>query len=222
MFSNCEITRTSTGVDNEVLLMYIIYGLDREIPIKYKTSEGRLIKTNGKIYGDIDISLLDFNNYTITPELITFDAYIISLEKSQFEFPKQFVLEATLSGKSKLRNLQQGDKNVSCFIQNEVNETCVKYKCEIYGDNSDINSIEINELKFNSFNVKLTPIALEQMSNITKNINNQVLYNLENKDIYILNDATYSINGTLLSISGVLNGNNLIRHLKMIKNYSYL
>ena len=46
-----------------------------------------------------------------------------------------------------------------------MNETCAKYKCEIHGDTSGINSVEINEPEFNNFNVKLSPIALEQMNN---------------------------------------------------------
>ena len=201
MFSNFEITDTSLGVDNEVLLLYLIDILKGEIPIKYKASEGRLIKTNGKIYGDIDISLLDFENYTITPELITFDAIFVSLETLQFEFPKQFILNGTLSKNVNLRSLQKDEKNISCFIQNEVNETCAKYKCEIHGDTSGINSVEINEPEFNNFNVKLSPIALEQMNNLTKDINNQTLYNFANKKIFILQSPNYTRNRKNLLIN---------------------
>ena len=63
MFSDCEILETSLGIDNEVLLNYIKNKLNGTIPSTYKTSEGRLIKTNGKINNDIGISLLGFNNF---------------------------------------------------------------------------------------------------------------------------------------------------------------
>ena len=48
MFSNAEITTTSVGVDNEVLLKYIKEGLNGEIPKKYFQTEGRIVKTIGK------------------------------------------------------------------------------------------------------------------------------------------------------------------------------
>ena len=48
MFSNCEIVKTAVGVDNEALLRYIHDNLNGTIPYKYKTSEGRMIVTDGK------------------------------------------------------------------------------------------------------------------------------------------------------------------------------
>ena len=80
MFSNCEIVKTAVAVDNEALLLYIRDNLNGTIPNKYKTSEGRMIKTEGKIEGDIEIALLGFDNLTITPQLITFNEYLVSLE----------------------------------------------------------------------------------------------------------------------------------------------
>ena len=66
MFMNCETVRTSIGIENEVLLEYIKNNLKGNIPIKYKATEGRLIKTKGKIYNDIRISLFGFNDINIT------------------------------------------------------------------------------------------------------------------------------------------------------------
>ena len=48
MFSDKEITKTSAGVDNEVLLKYIRDNLKGEIPNEYMEPEGRIIKTMGK------------------------------------------------------------------------------------------------------------------------------------------------------------------------------
>ena len=64
MFANCETIKTSLGVDNEVLLHYIRNNSNGTIPIKYKAAEGRLLKTNGKIYDDINISLFGINPLT--------------------------------------------------------------------------------------------------------------------------------------------------------------
>ena len=66
MFTNCEIIKALVGVDNEVLLHYIRNNSNGTIPIKYKTTEGRLIKTKGKIYDDITISLFGINDINIT------------------------------------------------------------------------------------------------------------------------------------------------------------
>ena len=208
MFSNCETLKTSIGVDNEVLLEYIQKNLNGTILSKYRTTDGRMIKTNGKIYGDINISLLGFDNLTFTPELITFNEYIVSLEKINFEFPKQLKLKAFLSKSSRLRALQDIEKNISCYIQNEVNETCVKYLCEIPGDTSNINTIKIQP-DFNNFNVKLSPLAIEYMSNLTEIINDKTfVQNLLNKKNYILHDAIYYKKGGSLLIYGNINNNN--------------
>ena len=86
-----------------------------------------MIKTEGKIEGDIEIALLGFDNLTITPQLITFNEYLVSLENKKFEFPQQIKIKATLSPKARLRALQETEKEVLCFIQNEVNKTFSKY-----------------------------------------------------------------------------------------------
>ena len=202
MFSNCETLKTSIGVDNSVLLDYIQNNLNGTIPSIYRATEGRMIKTNGKIYGDIGISLFGFDNFTFAPELITFHKYIVSLEKINFEFPRQFKLKAFLSKNSRLRALEDIEKNVSCYIQNEVNETDVDYLCEIPGDTSNINTIKIQP-DYNNFDVKFSPFASEYMSNLTKIINDKAFdKNLLNKDSYILNNATYYKSGGLLLIYG--------------------
>ena len=55
MFKDLEVLKTSIGVDNEVVLNYIEHYLQGEIPDKYNQTEGRIIKTNGRIYSnDID------------------------------------------------------------------------------------------------------------------------------------------------------------------------
>ena len=62
-----------------------------------------MIKTEGKIEGDIEIALLGFDNLTITPQLITFNEYLVSLENKKFEFPQQIKIKTTLSKKARLR-----------------------------------------------------------------------------------------------------------------------
>ena len=52
MFSNCPIIQTAFGVDNEVLLNYIMFDLNGEIPSKYTTTGNRIVKTNGKVLGN--------------------------------------------------------------------------------------------------------------------------------------------------------------------------
>ena len=202
MFTDCEIVKTAIAVDSETLLKYIQDNLKGTIPHKYKTSEGRMIITDGKIYDNISVSLLGFDNLTITTQLITFNEYILSLEKTKFEFPKQLNLKTTLSKKTRLRGLQETEKEALCFIQNEVNETVGKYSCEIQNDNSDINSIKV-EPNFTNFNVKLSPDASEYMSNLEK-INNadKPIGNMTTKEIYILHNATYEKNGDNIVISG--------------------
>jgi 2',3'-cyclic-nucleotide 2'-phosphodiesterase (5'-nucleotidase family) len=50
MFAPFEITKTSIGVDNEVLLKYITENLKGVIPLQYKTVEGRIVQTQGRTY----------------------------------------------------------------------------------------------------------------------------------------------------------------------------
>ena len=202
MFANCETIKTSLGVDNEVLLHYIRNNSNGTIPIKYKAAEGRLLKTNGKIYDDISISLFGINDINITSQMIRFNAFFTSLEKLKFEFPQQLFLEASLSENSRLRRLQTTNKNISCFIQNEVNETKAIYLCEIPGDNSNIKTIKINEPEFTNFAVKLSSLASNCMTNLD---NTQCGKGLDNiNEIYILQNATREKNGSSLLISGTI------------------
>ena len=151
---------------------------------------------------------MGFDNLTITSDLITFNEYIISLEKINFEFPRQLKLKVFLSKTSKLRAFQDIEQNVSCYIQNEMNETCVNYLCEIPGNISNINTIKIQP-DFNNFNVKLSPFESEYISNLTEIINDKTfVQNLLNKENYILHDATYYKNGESLLIYGNINNNN--------------
>ena len=202
MFANCETIKTSLGVDNEVLLHYIRNNSNGTIPIKYKAAEGRLLKTNGKIYDDISISLFGINDINITSQMIRFNALFTSLEKLKFEFPQQLFLEASLSENSRLRRLQTTNKSISCFIQNEVNETKAIYLCEIPGDNSNIKTIKINEPEFTNFAVKLSSLASNCMTNLD---NVQCGKGLDNiNEIYILQNATREKNGSSLLIFGTI------------------
>ena len=54
MFYPCEIIQTATGIDNDLLQTYIKENLNGEIPLKYKSTENRIVKTNGKIYETSD------------------------------------------------------------------------------------------------------------------------------------------------------------------------
>ena len=54
MFYPCEIIQTAIGIDNDLLQTYIKENLNGEIPLKYKSTENRIVKTNGKIYETSD------------------------------------------------------------------------------------------------------------------------------------------------------------------------
>ena len=207
MFSNCETVKTAIALDNEAVIKYIRNNLNGTISNKYKTSEGRMIITNGKTNENISISLLGFDNLTITPQLITFNDYIVSLEKVNFEFPKQLNLKTTLTKTTRLRALQETEKEALCIIQNEVNKTTAKYLCEIPNDNSDINSIKVKS-NITNFDVKLSPYASEQVSNLKENNNDdKSIAEIVNKKIYILDNAyaTYEKDDDNLVISGTIN-----------------
>ena len=207
MFSDCETVKTAIALDNEAVIKYIRDNLNGTISNKYKTSEGRMIITNGKTNENISISLLGFDNLTITPQLITFNDYIVSLEKVNFEFPKQLNLKTTLTKTTRLRALQETEKEALCIIQNEVNETTAKYLCEIPNDNSDINSIKVKS-NITNFDVKLSPYASEQVSNLKENNNDdKSIADIVNKKIYILDNAyaTYEKDDDNLVISGTIN-----------------
>ena len=116
--------------------------------------------------------------------MIRFNALFTSLEKLKFEFPQQLFLEASLSENSRLRRLQTTNKNISCFIQNEVNETKAIYLFEIPGDKSNIKTIKIKEPEFTNFAVKLSSLASYCMTNLD---NVQCGKELDNiNEIYIL------------------------------------
>ena len=207
MFSDCETVKTAVALDNEAVIKYIKDNLNGTISNKYKTSEGRMIITNGKTNENISISLLGFDNLTITPQLITFNDYIVSLEKVNFEFPKQLNLKTTLTKTTRLRALQETEKEALCIIQNEVNETTAKYLCEIPNDNSDINSIKVKS-NITNFDVKLSPYASEQVSNLKENNNDdKSIADIVKKKIYILDNAyaTYEKDDDNLVISGTIN-----------------
>jgi hypothetical protein len=207
MFSDCETVKNAIALDNEAVIKYIRDNLNGTISNKYKTSEGRMIITNGKTNENISISLLGFDNLTITPQLITFNDYIVSLEKVNFEFPKQLNLKTTLTKTTRLRALQETEKEALCIIQNEVNETTAKYLCEIPNDNSDINSIKVKS-NITNFDVKLSPYASEQVSNLKENNNDdKSIADIVNKKIYILDNAyaTYEKGDDNLVISGTIN-----------------
>ena len=61
MFAPYEITKTSIGVDNEVLLKYIKETLGGVIPDQYKMTEGRIMKTQGKSLNQ-DIKIIHTND----------------------------------------------------------------------------------------------------------------------------------------------------------------
>ena len=101
------------------------------------------------------------------------------------------------------------NNNISCFIQNESNETKVKYLCEIPGDTTAIKNIKIKEPGFNNFNIKLTPLASGCMNNLDheNNLCNKELNNLN--EIYILQNAICEKKGNSLIIKGtILNNEN--------------
>lgn len=70
MFTDFEVLKTSSGVDNEVALRYIQEYLGGEIPIKYNTTEGRIIKTEGRIYSPEDENDGIFTKYNIILALL--------------------------------------------------------------------------------------------------------------------------------------------------------
>ena len=204
MFSGLNIIEASIGLDNEIFIKYIKDNLKGIIPYKYKETEGRIIITNGKIYNNIKISLLGFNNLNISSQMIKFNVYFASLEKLKFEFPRQLNLEISLSNKTKLRSLKEIKKNISCFIQNEENEIKVKYLCEIPGDIFEIQNIRIEIPEYNNFDVEIGPLAFNYMNNLENIQNDNKLENL-NKDLYVLQNTVYHINENSILISGIIN-----------------
>ena len=90
MFSDKEITKTSAGVDNEVLLKYIRDNLKGEIPKEYMEPEGRIIKTMGKTKLK-DIKIIHTNDvHCGVQDAIGYDG--LSLFKKQLEMRYKNVL----------------------------------------------------------------------------------------------------------------------------------
>ena len=204
MFTGLKIIETSIGLDNEIFIKYIKDNLKGIIPLNYKETEGRIIITNGKIYNNIKISLLGFNNLNISSQMIKFNVYFVSLEKLSFEFPRQLNLKVSLSNKRKLRSLQEIKKNISCFIQNEENEIKVKYLCEVHCDISEIQNIRIEIPEYNNFDVEIGPLAFNYMNNLENIQNDNKLENL-NKNLYVLKNAVYHIKEGSILISAIIN-----------------
>ena len=204
MFTGLKIIETSIGLDNEIFIKYIKDNLKGIIPLYYKETEGRIIITNGKIYNNIKISLLGFNNLNISSQMIKFNVYFVSLEKLSFEFPRQLNLKVSLSNKRKLRSLQEIKKNISCFIQNEENEIKVKYLCEVHCDISEIQNIRIEIPEYNNFDVEIGPLAFNYMNNLENIQNDNKLENL-NKNLYVLQNAVYHIKEGSILIFGIIN-----------------
>ena len=110
--------------------------------------------------------------------------------------------KASLLANSRLRRLQIINKNISFFVQNEVNETKARYLCEIPGDTSNIKTIKIKEPEFTNFAVKLSSLASNYLNNLD---NDQCGKGLDNiNEIYILQNLTCKKNGNSLLISGTI------------------
>ena len=215
MFTNFVVTKTSVGVDNEVLLKYIQTDLEGFIPNKYKKSEGRIVKTKGKIKnGDsnnIHLSLLGFNNLNISNQFIRFNTYFISLENIEFEFSKQMSLNTSIFY-SNLRVLAEEETIIPCFIEDEIISGIKgRYTCEIESDASSINTIQIKNITHGNFEIRNSPYASKYMGNLINTLNKKELLDLDNKTIYVLNNASYKKNGeNSLTITGSINNNDSI------------
>ena len=207
MFIPFDVVKTSIGVDNEILLKYIEENLNGVIPSKYKKVEGRIVKTNGKIFKQNTISLLGFNRLNITDSIIRFYIYLISLES--FIFPNALSLKVTLTSNSFLRALSEQNKEVECKINSSDSDTKASYVCEILTTTSDIDSIQIHrDIELNTdkdYEFYISPLALKYMDNI-KNIRNDDKYNaFFDSDIYYLkNSHIIKHDETSYNISGVL------------------
>ena len=210
MFTDFEITRTSAGVDNQVLLKYIENDLNGVIPEKYSEVEGRIVKTNGKVKNsasnNIRLSLLGFNGLNKTNNAIKFYTYLTSLETISFSFPKKFFLPLILQTKSNLRSLSE-NANATCTLDSEIatesgtNKT--KYLCEHKNTSSNINNInniQIGSPNVDNFKIEESPIAQKCMNNLDSDcyINeNTTLYILKNSSIIEQNQNSFVVSGTI-------------------------
>ena len=204
MFPNFETVKTSVGVDNEVLLKYIQTNLSGIVPEKYKLKEGRLIQTEGKIKNeDIHISLFKFYNYTLIKDKIKFNLYLPSLESIKFKYPEQIILPSTITYNSALRSLPESDIDIPCSLENEEKGT---YSCEKSIDTSKINTVKINDIRNDNFDIKIGPLAAEYINNISGLINSTDNYNPEKWEQITMNDATIIANNrNSFTINGIIN-----------------
>ena len=191
MFSDFEITKTSVGVDNEVLLKYIETDLNGVIPEKYKATEGRIVKTDGKIKNNITnnihISLVGFNGLKLEKQLIQFFVYFASLETIKFDYPKIILLPLIILPNSNLRSLTES-VNATCLYESENNNKA-KYLCESKNNTSGSNNIQIQMPEINNFEVEASSLALKYMNNLNEINNAKELENLENMELYILQNS---------------------------------
>ena len=210
MFTDFEITKTSAGVDNEVLLKYIKDDLNGVVPEQYMGSEGRIVKTNGKIQNNITknihLSLLGFNEFNYKSPNVSFYAYLTSLENIEFEYPKMIRLPLIISSNSKLRVLEES-VNATCLYESENNKKA-KYLCESKNITSGSNNIQAKKPSIDNFEVEVTPLAFKYMKNMSGINNSEELDNLDDTNVYILqNSSIIEQNDDIMVVSGEINSN---------------
>jgi len=210
MFTDFEITKTSVGVDNEVLLKYIKDDLNGVVPEKYIGTEGRIVKTDGKIKNNITnnihVSLFGFNELKIVEQLIQFYAYLASLETVKFDYPKIFLLPIIISPYSNLRSLAEPEKAI-CVYERENNNKA-KYLCELKSNNSNSNNIQVQKPEINNFEVEVTPLADKYMKNLREINNAKELENLDDINLYILqNSSIIEQEDYIFVVSGEIDSN---------------
>ena len=211
MFKDFEITRTSAGVDNQVLLQYIENDLNGVIPEKYSEVEGRIVKTNGKVKNSISnnirLSLLGFGGINKTENELKFYTYLTSLETISIPFPKKFFLPLILQTKSNLRSLSE-NKNATCTLDSEIEteggNNITKFICDTKNTtSSNIKNIQIGDLNMNNYKVEVSSNAQKCMNNLDGDCGID-----ENKILYILkNSSIIEQNGNSFVISGAINSN---------------
>ena len=205
-----EITKTSAGVDNEVLLKYIKDDLNGVVPEQYMGSEGRIVKTNGKIQNkitkNIHLSLLGFNEFNYKSPNVSFYAYLTSLENIEFEYPKMIRLPLIISSNSKLRVLEES-VNATCLYESENNKKA-KYLCESKNITSGSNNIQAKKPSIDNFEVEATPLAFKYMKNMSGINNSEELDNLDDTNVYILqNSSIIEQEDYIFVVSGEIDSN---------------
>ena len=211
MFSNFDIIRTSAGVDNEVLLKYIENDLNGVIPERYREVEGRIVKTNGKVKNNISnnirISLFGFNRLNKTGNALRVNTYLTSLETISFSYPKLFFLPVISQSNSNLRTLSE-NVNATCIYESEGKKA--KYLCEIKNKTLG-NKIQVQKPNLNNFEVEVSSLARKYMNNLEQINNAKELDNLENINLYILqNSSIIEQKEDSFVISGTMNSNETI------------